>query len=574
MGRAMRISSRGSIFLFLAMLCSSLDAGAQSIPDDYQKLIRQRSFAAGLGSDLFGDKVGLYMGDLEFVQKDVEIPGNNSLQVSVARRFQVNSNSLIISRAFKDWDLDVPHIHGTFAINSSPNNYGWDPSRCSQFFAPYGVGASDGVSYPSEFLWSGNYVYLPETGDQEILVRSSGLAVPGQEQTYPLSTKDASIFSCLSSLAASSTGAGEGFLMIRPDGTRYRFDHLVTRYASSLLDSYGKPIRRNEIWILPTSISDRFGNTVTYTWSGWQLLSIVSSDGRRIDVTGLPITSISAGGQTWRYEYSNSSAASLSRVTLPDGSSWQYDLADLYGERSVTGAANACNSAGANTQYSDSGGRVGTMRHPSGALGEFTVAAGKHGRSWVPAECKTLYADTPLYEVQPQVLYNFRISKKRIAGPGFPGSGETWSYKYGPPNHCWAPRSFYAFRDAPNFVCNSESPVTKEVFVTSPSSSVTRYVFGNRYNSNEGVLLRMDKGWNGSSANSTIEYSYRSPKSGPYPEHFGASIQLRGDSYSANANMPMETMTVSEPGARFVYRVDEFDIYARPKVAVKSSGVP
>ncbi|MFC3654552.1 hypothetical protein ACFOPN_02335 [Xanthomonas hyacinthi] len=526
-----------------------------------------------MGSELFGDKVGLYMGDLEFVQKDIDIPGNNTLSVSISRRFVVNSSNLITSRPFKDWELDVPHIHGVFAINSSPNNSGWEPTRCSQFFAPLGVSASEGVSYPSEILWNGTYVYLPGVGDQEILKATpAALPTPQDGTAYPLSTKDASIFSCLSSLAGSSSGTGEGFTMIRPDGTKYRFDHLVTRYASSLLDSYGKPVRRNEIWILPTSVTDRFGNTVTYTWSGWQLISIVASDGRRIDITGLPITSVTDGTRTWRYEYSNSSTPALIKVSLPDNSVWQYALSQLYGEQSVIDGAGACNSGGSNAQYGNTSGRKGTMIHPSGALGEFTVVAAKHGRSWVPAECKNLYANTPTYEVQPQVLYNYRILQKKLTGPGLPTQGEVWSYVYGPPNHCWAPSQVYpGFLGAPNIVCNANSPVTKEVLVTSPDSSVTRYTFGNRYNQTEGRMLRVDFNWNGTSAGRTVQYAYHSPKAGPYSESFGYSIQPRGDSYLSNANMPEESVVTEEQGVLFKSLVNSFDNFARPTSVTKSS---
>jgi hypothetical protein len=50
------------------------------------KLIHAPRDIAQLGSDLFGDKVNLYTGSLEFVQTDVSLPGNNALPVSVGRR--------------------------------------------------------------------------------------------------------------------------------------------------------------------------------------------------------------------------------------------------------------------------------------------------------------------------------------------------------------------------------------------------------------------------------------------------------------------------------------------------------
>lgn len=47
------------------------------------KLIRAPQAVTTLGANLFGDRVNLYTGALEFVQTDVTIPGNSSLPVSV-----------------------------------------------------------------------------------------------------------------------------------------------------------------------------------------------------------------------------------------------------------------------------------------------------------------------------------------------------------------------------------------------------------------------------------------------------------------------------------------------------------
>ncbi|MBD4590665.1 type IV secretion protein Rhs, partial [Xanthomonas citri pv. citri] len=57
---------------------------------------------------------------------------------------------------------------------------------------------------------------------------------------------------------------------------------------------------------------------------------IVASDGRRIDLSyaggdGKTITSVTTGGRTWSYGYSDT----LDTVTLPDGSGWTFDLLAL-----------------------------------------------------------------------------------------------------------------------------------------------------------------------------------------------------------------------------------------------------
>lgn len=46
-------------------------------------------------------------------------------------------------------------------------------------------------------------------------------------------------------------------------------------------------------------------------------------------------------------------------------------------------------------------------------------------------------------------------------------------------------------------------PITRDITVKDPAGQVTRYRFGNRYWSNEGLLLQQDFGWNGSTAKRT-----------------------------------------------------------------------
>lgn len=60
----------------------------------------------GLGTDLFGDKVDLFTGGLQFVQSDVSLPGNDSLSVAVSRKYTVGRREL--NRHFGDWDWKFP----------------------------------------------------------------------------------------------------------------------------------------------------------------------------------------------------------------------------------------------------------------------------------------------------------------------------------------------------------------------------------------------------------------------------------------------------------------------------------
>lgn len=94
-----------------AWLTPDSSSAQVSIPDGYEKLIRERGAIKQLGADLFGDQIDLYMGGLQFTQRDIDLSGNNKLEVALGRRYVVSSGAYE-PRAFRDWDLDVPHIHG------------------------------------------------------------------------------------------------------------------------------------------------------------------------------------------------------------------------------------------------------------------------------------------------------------------------------------------------------------------------------------------------------------------------------------------------------------------------------
>lgn len=121
-------------------------ASAQvSVYSEQGKLFRAPDAITTLGANLFGDKVNLYTGGLEFVQTDVSLPGNNSLPVSVGRRLRTGTER-VNRTLFGGWDLEIPHLHGTFSLarkwsSSTGASLG---ARCSSFGAPPTIGGSFG----------------------------------------------------------------------------------------------------------------------------------------------------------------------------------------------------------------------------------------------------------------------------------------------------------------------------------------------------------------------------------------------------------------------------------------------
>lgn len=219
----------------LAVGGASATGATESVYTEAGKLTRADEAVTSLGPDLFGDKVNLYNGTVEFVQSDFAIPGNSALPMGVSRRLTTGTLQTV-GGIFGDWDLEIPHLHGVFSSAGGWTIGGGFPAsesgkRCSMFRAPpqmLGQG-NQGFFSPEEY-WHGSFIYVPGQGSQEMLLRNASTPYPtdgSPASAYPVVTKQQWVFKCLSTMAR---GTGEGFIAIAPDGTQYRFDWMVSRY--------------------------------------------------------------------------------------------------------------------------------------------------------------------------------------------------------------------------------------------------------------------------------------------------------------------------------------------------------
>lgn len=525
------------------------------------KLIRGQQDIVPIGNDLFGDKVSLYTGELEFVQTDVSLPGNNKLEVSVGRRLRTGREVDPDSMLFGRWDLEIPHLHGVFAATGWTAGNGTDSSlRCTNFGQPKGVSSSQGIWTPQEF-WYGNYLYIPGQGDQEMLARDARYTQQPAGGPYPVVTRNNWAIRCLPTLANRS---GEGFVAVSPDGTEYRFDWMVSRGLPHLTKSNyawqpagstpelesakveddatpdpapdlypGGYLVRAEVWILPTLITDRFGNTVTYTYdpvNQWQLKTISSADGggtaRTITLNYMTpgstaskrVTSVTDGTRTWTYNYPGYDAdpvnSMLTSVTLPDSSTWQ--LGGIYALQK-------------NIEYLGEGGCEepgnllleslnGYMVHPSGARGDFTIASTRHGLAGVEASCGS---SDPAYGTQtpywPKTFDNFALTTKTLSGAGI--GTQQWTTSYSPAVPSWAP-------------CNG-CDSTKTVEITDPTGAKVRHTYGTLFRETEGQLLKTDILDSGGSLlrSTSMRYLRMKTDAQGQADRYGFSQQARGEGH-------------------------------------------
>jgi hypothetical protein len=561
---------------------------------DAAGLIKAGQSIKAYGTDLFGDSVNLYTGGFSLEQTDLSIPGNNSLPVGVMRRFSPK-DAVFTPGALGDWELDLPSIGGQFATGT--RNNGWNAinqkgftgeyKRCTSFGEPefalddtVGTTSWEGFEY-----WQGTSLRVPGGGGEVLYRSSANTSQPTDGNTWPLVTKGGWQLRCLPSLHASNLNStrfakGEGFIAIGPDGTTYRFDWLVVRPAKRALkvaNGLQRPLAMSEISIHPTLVTDRFGNTVTYTFnpsSPNQLLSIASSDGRQINFTYVAgtnrIQSFTDGVRTWTYSYTAAAVDPnagvpgtpyhLTSVTQPDGSAWAFALQPLHKDLTYGPGATSCPNPMPSVFPDD---RTGTITHPSGAIGTFTTRAIVFGRK-VATSCTNAWdyrsggyvaagwSWSPLYWASRALV------GKSISGPGVPAA-MTWTW-----THPTAQGGLSSCTGCPD---------TKAITVTNPRGYVTRHVYGIYSLVNEGQLQQLDEVWNGSSAQRSTTFHYRDKAAGPYPSPVGFSANPRVDALEQLHHSPQDQRVVSMPGqtATFTWSASTFDIRARATTATRST---
>jgi len=554
--------------LVAAMLAATLHtAWAQGGPppgeqgSDYARLVKPKTEIAVLGNDLFGDQTNLYTGETTFIQVDIDIPGNNTLPVRLARRSVEGYPKGVLG----GWDFDLPHLYGVFSggwqVSVAPDYKDGSNNRCSvdalkpELAQPPSGKGTNGVLFPSSQYWYGNSMYMPGQGTQKMMVLSPAANRPTSGGPFHWGTVEGWVFSCLPNTA--NGVAGEGFLAHAKDGTRYYFNWFATAYEKGISATIGSfpyqgysELSRTGVFILPTRIEDRFGNNVTYTYDPANprlLTSIRSSDGRSIELaySGTRLLSATAAGKTWAYQFSTDGL--LSAVVQPDGSSWRFEparIAEAYGTWRNCADYQAAVTSNATT----------TMFHPSGAVGMFEIGYRNHGREAVPFNCFTLYSNS--YPYESKWLSTISINKKTISGPGL-ASPLTWSFDYGIASGSWATE------------CSSKPcPGIRILTVTAGDGTWKRYTFSNKYNDREGKRLSFEVG-SSSGPLYKEDAEYRTDPAGAYGR-IGVIPCLRCDK-ADEVPTPVSAVTIHQDGVDFSKRYSGFDSFARARELVSSN---
>lgn len=569
-----------SAYIRCIALCALLlptfsQAQSVEVSEEYSQRIKKAETVAPLGDNLFGESVNYYTGETTFSTTDVDLPGNDALPVRLTRRINATASNERIRPVFAGWDLDVPYLTGNFAASAGWIVSGTTPgNRCSGGFAPPPAAGSYRSWSPNVF-WRG--ISMHANGGTQALLKSSPLPRPTDGVTSAFVTSQNWQIRCLSRLANSSAGySGEGFLALAPDGTKYYFDWMTSPMTVSGLKRlrppppgatgstlYFESLGRVEIRIYASKVVDRFGNTVTYTWSGDQLREIAGSDGRKITLSlnGNGTETATANGKVWTY--------TSGKVDLPDHTAWQYSgrLGTTVSYSDLPSNRPPCHSLGTWLSGPNQTQQM-TIVHPSGAIGTFTSKLIRRGRTLVWNECsfdtQSPYNDTAYGPMMNSD--NYALVSKTIAGPGL--IPQTWTVSYSPVTGTIGGDLGGTPTPTPS---DSERAV---VTVTKPDSSSIRYVFGTRYFVDEGKLTRIQTFAANGAVVQDVQNSYAlNPSNPPYARVAGGSGPAFADDFADVYRTPRTRTITYVNGDSFTNTVNSFDEFVREVSVTRNNSI-
>lgn len=525
---------------------------------EYFKRIRTGEMVSPLTNELFGEQVSLSSGSTEFVVTDIDLPGNNALPVRLQRRFAVQSfKDRDPWGGFGSWDVEVPYIHGTFDSVAK-----WNVSdtgttvRCNQLFFPKVPSAINLYE-----AWSGNSAHIPGEGDQELLYIGSADSTnprPTDGAAYKWGTRGTLRFSCLPNMA--NGYPGEGFLGVDGQGNRYYFNVGAERRMGPL-NVGTTAMGMVRVMLLASRVEDRYGNWVAYDYSGDLLTGIRSSDGRSISLgySGNRITSATANGRTWTYQYDEGSGAMgfnrwprLRAVVQPDGTQfgYSYSWTDLGfgGLNPEYGSWDGNPSFCTKPDFEQSTFTL-VATHPAGTRGQFDFEYVRRGRTGIPPNaCGTVGGR--YYQRVAASIDLFALKTKTLSGPGL--GTQVWSYESGG--------------------YSSGIPNSAVATVVEPDGTRRHNVFGNHVSQNEGQLLEQAvRAPNGQIVQVTRN-SYISEAealSMPFPNSHGI-FTAADDSFSTRIR-PVKQTSLTQDGVTYVTDTNLFDVHARATVRTESN---
>lgn len=427
-------------------------------------------------TDLVGESVDLSSGALTFQMSDVQIPGNFPAEVAIRRRYHDKNFTHRNTAEFGDWGLSIPAIHNTlFYVGGALHGFWGQGKECS----------ASGQQMPPSYMYRGQQIEAFQywNGITLNVGTSAEKLLEVGRPDFMYNTKSNWKITCF----VRSSGMGEGFRAMSPDGLTYDFD--VPHMVRAEMLSYPQA-QLYQVFLRVSKVSDRFGNTVSYRYakrqmaSGLQsnnLVAIESSDGRLItlkyehETEPYLVTSITSNGRTWRYHYVGEHIFTLAKVTLPDQSYWDYGLTQL--SRTEPLAVDLPDAERGECVQKGYREAQGYIKHPLGVTATFKTRTVLHGRTETP---NTMRDHFEVYEVA-RCYQTMALVSKNLTGAGV---NFNWQYAYSQNAGAYVGQ---AKQTAGVVIDGYDSGDLKTTLVTAPDGSQTAHVFSRKWDYLDGI---------------------------------------------------------------------------------------
>lgn len=221
---------RSYIIVFLVALCFLSNSSYANINDDsgltYERNLVNNDVRANFSLKTMGEVYNPDTGKISFKQTDIQLPGNNELEVAVRRVFS-NSGGYGFTRDFGDWSLDLPHIrlniqwiHDTYLNAKGKYNNVLDDFCSTKFQTIFTKERGDSNFYTSTY--NGAIFYTPQKGDAKIVDLNQNILKEHHEFDFlsTKATKSADVIQCYTP----SNGQKIGIKVRSHDGKTYFFD--------------------------------------------------------------------------------------------------------------------------------------------------------------------------------------------------------------------------------------------------------------------------------------------------------------------------------------------------------------
>lgn len=320
-----------------------------------------------------GESINIFNRGLSWSINDMVIPGIGP-DIVINRHYHPlrDSSQRHVVSHFRDWQLGLPKIH--IAVRSNDGSI--IGSLCPNIKSKY---VNNTAGQPSNSMTLAGIRIQGEDGFTPIGLEDDDIDYPDKtimhfENNWILTCENFKTFSkSIDEFGENyNQQRNDGFTLISPDGTRYRFAYRQTTprvYIDGIRGgSSNRPLRIQEIMTFFVSdIVDIFGNYVAFDYErrvtvippaagegeksivALRLKKIHASDGRVVNVKGVldengketsTVSKIVFGERTIEYTYQAASSnpgrrQQLEKVTLPNGQTWEYDF--VYEDKSAHG---------------------------------------------------------------------------------------------------------------------------------------------------------------------------------------------------------------------------------------------